>query len=152
MIAIGLLYLRMLFDYFKPRQQLEAEILVLRHQLNVLQQRAPRRRLHLRWVDRVLPKVDVYPVVYPTSAGSFSASSQVLDLIGAPEEIRAFVSLCSRCFVPPRRRPELTQAVQEPRRIRIDHVRVRASDPRNRADGLKIGRIPLTRHAAERAR
>jgi len=38
---------------------------------------------------------------------------------------------------------------EDPRRlIRIDHVRVRASDPRNRADGLKIGRIPLTRHAA----
>ena len=31
--------------------------------------------------------------------------------------------------------------------IRIDRARVRASDPRNRADGLKIGRIPLTRHA-----
>jgi hypothetical protein len=60
----------------------------------------------------------------------------------------AFVSFCSRCFVPQRRRPELTP-VQDPRRlIRIDHVRVRASDPRNRADGLKIGRIPLTRHAA----
>jgi hypothetical protein len=36
----------MLCDYFKPRRQLEAEILVLRHQLSVLQQRAPRRRLH----------------------------------------------------------------------------------------------------------
>ena len=46
-------------------------------------------------------------------------------------------------------RPELTQAVQDPRRLnRIDRVRVRASDPRNRADGLKIGRIPLTCHAA----
>jgi hypothetical protein len=54
MIAIGLLFVRMLCDYFKPRQQLEAEILVLRHQLNVLQQRAPRRRLHLRWADRAL--------------------------------------------------------------------------------------------------
>jgi hypothetical protein len=54
MIAIGLLFVRMLRDYFKPRQQLEAEILVLRHQLNVLQQRAPRRRLHLPWVDRAL--------------------------------------------------------------------------------------------------
>jgi len=32
-------------------QQLEAEILVLRHQLSVLQQRAPRRRAHLRWAD-----------------------------------------------------------------------------------------------------
>jgi hypothetical protein len=53
-----------------------------------------------------------------------------------------------RALIPPRRRPELTQAVQDSRRIRIDFVRVRASDPRNRADGLKIGRIPLTRHAA----
>ena len=43
MIAIGLLFVRMLCDWFKPRQQLEAEILVLRHQLNVLQQRAPRQ-------------------------------------------------------------------------------------------------------------
>jgi len=55
MIAIGLLFVRMLCDWFKPRQQLEAEILVLRHQLNVLQQRAPqseesplRRRLRGR--------------------------------------------------------------------------------------------------------
>jgi hypothetical protein len=48
------LFVRMLCDYFKPRQQLEAEILVLRHQLSVLQQRASRRRLHLRWADRAL--------------------------------------------------------------------------------------------------
>ena len=54
MMAIGLLFVRMLCDYFKPRQQLEAEILVLRHQLSVLQQRAPRRRLHLRWADRAV--------------------------------------------------------------------------------------------------
>jgi hypothetical protein len=54
MIAIGLLFVRMLCDYFKPRQQLEAEILVLRHQLSVLQQRVPRRPLHLHWVDRAL--------------------------------------------------------------------------------------------------
>ena len=54
MIAIGLLFIRMLCDYFKPQQQLAAEILVLRHQLNVLQRRTPRRRLHLRWVDRAL--------------------------------------------------------------------------------------------------
>jgi hypothetical protein len=43
----------MLSDYFKSRRRLEAEILVLRHQLNVLQQRAP-RRLYLRWADRAL--------------------------------------------------------------------------------------------------
>src|SRR5207244_9684907 len=53
MIAIGLLFVRMLCDCFKSRRQLEAEILVLRHQLNVLRQRAP-NRLHLRWADRAL--------------------------------------------------------------------------------------------------
>jgi hypothetical protein len=41
-----------LCDYFKPQQRLEAEILILRHQLNVLQQRTPRRQLRLRWADR----------------------------------------------------------------------------------------------------
>ena len=54
MIVIGLLLVRMLCDGFKPGSRLEAEILILRHQLNVLQQRTPRRRLHLRWVDRAL--------------------------------------------------------------------------------------------------
>jgi len=54
MIAIGLLFLRMLRDCFKSPQRLEAEILVLRHQLNILQQRTPRRGLRLRWVDRAL--------------------------------------------------------------------------------------------------
>ena len=54
MIAIGVLFVRMLCDFFKPRPWLEAEILILRHQLNVLQQRTPRRRLHLRWIDRAL--------------------------------------------------------------------------------------------------
>ena len=53
MIAIGLLVVRMLYDCFKSRRRLEAEILVLRHQLNILQKRVP-RRLHLRWADRAL--------------------------------------------------------------------------------------------------
>src|SRR6266581_7693731 len=53
MIAIAFLFVRVVWDCFRSRQRLEAEILVLRHQLNVLQQRAP-RRLHLRWVDRAL--------------------------------------------------------------------------------------------------
>jgi transposase InsO family protein len=53
MIAIVFLFIHMLCDCFKPRERLEAEILVLRHQLNVLGQRAPHRP-HLRWVDRVL--------------------------------------------------------------------------------------------------
>ena len=53
MIAISLLLVRMLCDFFKPRPWLEAEILILRHQLNVLQRRTP-RRVRLRWVDRAL--------------------------------------------------------------------------------------------------
>jgi hypothetical protein len=53
MIAIAFLFIHMLCDLFKARGRLEAEILVLRHQLNVLGQRAPHRP-HLRWVDRVL--------------------------------------------------------------------------------------------------
>jgi transposase InsO family protein len=53
MIAIGLLFVHMLCDCFKSRRQLETEILALRHQLNVLRQRAP-SRLHLRWTDRAL--------------------------------------------------------------------------------------------------
>src|SRR5438128_6905188 len=53
MIAIGLLFVRILCDCFKSRRRLEAEILILRHQLNVLR-RAPRRGLNLRWVDRAL--------------------------------------------------------------------------------------------------
>src|SRR6266436_792888 len=53
MIAIAVLIVRMLCDCFRSRRRLEAEILVLRHQLNVLQQRTS-RRLHLRWADRAL--------------------------------------------------------------------------------------------------
>jgi hypothetical protein len=53
MIAIALLLVRKVWDCFKSRSRLEAEILVLRHQLNILRQRAP-RRTHLRWVDRAL--------------------------------------------------------------------------------------------------
>jgi hypothetical protein len=51
MCAIAFLFVRVLCDGFKSRRRLEAEILVLRHQLNVLQQRAP-RRLYLTWADR----------------------------------------------------------------------------------------------------
>ena len=53
MIAIAFLFVCLLCDCFKSRRRLETEILVLRHQLNVLQQRAP-RRLYLRWADRAL--------------------------------------------------------------------------------------------------
>src|SRR5512135_1634713 len=53
MFAIAFLFVRVLCDCFKSRRRLEAEILVLRHQLNVLQQRAS-RRLYLTWADRAL--------------------------------------------------------------------------------------------------
>jgi len=53
MMAIAFLLVRMLCDWFKSRRRLEAEILVLRQQVNVLQRRTP-RRLHLRWADRAL--------------------------------------------------------------------------------------------------
>ena len=41
MIAVAFLFVRILRDCFKSWPRLEAEILILRHQLNVLQQRAP---------------------------------------------------------------------------------------------------------------
>jgi transposase InsO family protein len=50
---MGLLFVRMLCDCFRPRQELEAELVVLRHQLNILQRQAPRQP-HLCWVDRAL--------------------------------------------------------------------------------------------------
>jgi hypothetical protein len=53
MIAIAFLFVRMVCDCFKSRRRLDAELLVLRHQLNVLRQRAP-CRLNLRWTDRAL--------------------------------------------------------------------------------------------------
>ena len=53
MFAIAFLFVRVLCDCFKSRRRLEAEVLVQRHQLNVLQQRAP-HRLYLTWIDRAL--------------------------------------------------------------------------------------------------
>jgi hypothetical protein len=53
MFAIAFLFVRVLCDCFKSRRRLETKILVLRHQLNVLQQRVP-RRLYLSWADRIL--------------------------------------------------------------------------------------------------
>ena len=53
MFAIAFLFVGVLCDCFKPRRRLEADVLVLRHQLNVLQQRAP-RRLYVTWADRAL--------------------------------------------------------------------------------------------------
>ena len=53
MVAVAFLFVGALCDCFKSRRRLETEILVLRYQLNVLQQRAP-RRLPLRWAARAL--------------------------------------------------------------------------------------------------
>src|SRR5476649_605541 len=53
MFTIAFLFVRVLCNCFKSRRRLEAEVLVLRHQLNVLQQRAP-HRLYLTWIDRAL--------------------------------------------------------------------------------------------------
>ena len=53
MFAIAFLFVRVLCDCFKSRRRLESKILVLRHQLNVLQLRTP-RRLYLTWIDRAL--------------------------------------------------------------------------------------------------
>ncbi len=73
MTAIAWVILRALRDCFKSRRQLEAEILVLRHQLNVLQQRAPRRLLLRRadravfiWLYRCCPRIlDAVTIVRP---------------------------------------------------------------------------------------
>ena len=53
MSIIAVLFVRLLCDCFKSRRRLEVEILVLRHQLNVLHRRAP-RRLCMTWGDRAL--------------------------------------------------------------------------------------------------
>ena len=93
MIAIAFLFVRTLCDCFKSRWRLEAEILVLRHQLNVLRQRAP-RRLHLRWTDRALfiwlyrrcPRIlDAITIVRPETVGI----EWVLSLIGDGGRARA---------------------------------------------------------------
>src|SRR5450756_2568056 len=53
MFAIAFLFVRVLCDCFKSRRRLEAEVLVLRDQVNVLQHGAP-HRLCLTWIDRAL--------------------------------------------------------------------------------------------------
>jgi hypothetical protein len=50
--AIAFLFVLVLCDCFKSRWRLEAEIMVLRHQLNLLQ--LPTRRQYLTWIDRAL--------------------------------------------------------------------------------------------------
>ena len=83
MIALGLLFLRLLYDRFKPRRQLEAEILALRHQVNVLRQRAP-RRLHLRPETVVRWHRTGFPLLateIPSARGRPQIGKEVRDLI-----------------------------------------------------------------------
>src|ERR1700680_3744342 len=53
MIAIVFLFVQALCNCFKSQRRLEAEILVLRYQLNVLQRRGPHRP-YLNWADRAV--------------------------------------------------------------------------------------------------
>jgi transposase InsO family protein len=53
MAAVLRLILICLRDLFRSRAQLQSEIVILRHQLNVLRRRKP-RRVRLRWFDRAL--------------------------------------------------------------------------------------------------
>ena len=64
MIASLMLFLHVLVSPFKARAQLEAEIVVLRHQLNVLRRRVPSKpkltvadRLLFVWLHRLFPSV-----------------------------------------------------------------------------------------------
>src|SRR5271170_6880715 len=53
MSALARLLLPCLRDFFRSRAQLQSEVIVLRHQLNVLRRRRP-QRMKLRWFDRAL--------------------------------------------------------------------------------------------------
>ena len=64
MIAFLILFLHVLVSPFRTRARLEAEILLLRHQLNVLRRRVPSKpklaaadRLLFVWLHRLFPSV-----------------------------------------------------------------------------------------------
>src|SRR5882762_4357115 len=64
MIAFLILFFHVLVSPFKTQARLEAEIVVLRHQLNVLRRRAPSKprltiadRMILVWFYRLFPSV-----------------------------------------------------------------------------------------------
>ena len=73
MLELYRLIFRMVVDLFRPRAELEAEILVLRQQINVLRRASPRRlpfslidRLILGRVCRLFPKAyDALAIVRP---------------------------------------------------------------------------------------
>jgi hypothetical protein len=96
-----LLFVHVLCDCFRSRRRLESEILVLRHQLNVLQQRAP-HRLCLTWINRAL------------FAWLYRGFPRILDAITIlrPDD-RALASQRLRCIlameIPPPRWPTADQ-------------------------------------------
>jgi hypothetical protein len=53
MIAISLLFVRVLCDCFRPRQQLQAELVVLRHRLNILQRQTCQETGLPGWACRI---------------------------------------------------------------------------------------------------
>jgi hypothetical protein len=64
MIAIVKLLIWSLVDFFKSRGRLEAEVTVLRHQLNILRRRSPKRvrpnaldRAIFVWLYRLFPDI-----------------------------------------------------------------------------------------------
>jgi hypothetical protein len=73
MIGFLILLLHVLISPFKTQARLEAEIVLLRHQLNVLRQRAPSRpkltvadRLLFVWLYRLFPSVlNAVTIVHP---------------------------------------------------------------------------------------
>jgi hypothetical protein len=73
MIGFLILFLHVLVSPFKTRAQLEAEIVLLRHQLGVLRQRVPSRpkltladRLLFVWLYRLFPSVlEAVTIVQP---------------------------------------------------------------------------------------
>jgi hypothetical protein len=79
MIAFLILFFHILVSPFKAQARLEAEILVLRHQLNVLRRRAPSKprltiadRMILVWLYRLFPSVlNTITIIQPdtTSGG-----------------------------------------------------------------------------------
>ena len=105
MMAIAFLFVRMLGDCFKSRQRLEAEILVLRHQLNVLQQRGP-RRVHLHWASRALfiwlyrccPRIlDAITIVRPETVVRWHRMGLPLTGDGSPAPLGADRGSARRC-------------------------------------------------------
>jgi hypothetical protein len=85
----------MLLGLFRTRASLEAEILTLRHQLNVLRRRSEKRqvlsnfdRLIFVWLYRIAPRIlDALAIVEPKS--SSAGIVQALDVLALEVSSRA---------------------------------------------------------------